>query len=182
MFTGVPALTISPAAGIWLTIRPFGSTGCGDAWPSVRSLVRSSASASLAFFFVMSGTLCLPVPTATRTATSVPFSTFSPAFGVCCRIVPAGALSSACSFLFGSSLRSASVSVFSASNVDFSPTTLGTSTVCGWLRRNRKSSSRSSASNGISHQGSHGFWRKTPCVGISGAVGVPEPPRPGSLS
>ena len=31
MFTGVPALTTSPAAGIWLEILPFGSTGCGEA-------------------------------------------------------------------------------------------------------------------------------------------------------
>ena len=35
---------------------------------------------------------------------------------------------------------------------------------------------------GISHHGSHAFWRNTPWVGISGAAGVAGPPRPGSLS
>ena len=35
---------------------------------------------------------------------------------------------------------------------------------------------------GISHHGSHAFWRNTPWVGSSGAAGAAGPPRPGSLT
>ena len=44
--TGVPCLTTSLAAGIWLEILPAGSIGWGEAWPSVRLLARSAFSAS----------------------------------------------------------------------------------------------------------------------------------------
>ena len=98
MFTGVPLLTISPGAGICVSISAFGSAPVGEAWPSVSFLSRSALSASVALFLVMSGTVTLPLPTATRIATGVPFSTSSPAAGVCLRTVPASTLSSTCVF------------------------------------------------------------------------------------
>ena len=168
MSTGVPALTISSAAGICDTILPSGSAGCGEAWPSVRFLSRSAFSASARFMPVMLGTLTLPEPTAIRTVTCSPFSALEPSAGVWPITVPAGTLSSSFSFWFGSSLRSALVSFSSALNADGSPTTFGTSTFCGRLRKSRNSSSASSSSTGISHHGSHGFCGTSPGSAAAG--------------
>ena len=77
------------------------------------------------------GTVILPSPTAISTATCSPFSAFSPAAGVWPMTEPAGALASTFSFGAGASLRSASVSFSSASNVDLAPTTSGTTTFLG---------------------------------------------------
>ena len=81
----------------------------------------------------------MPLPTATSIATSEFFSAFSPAAGVWLMTVPGGASVDTFSFVVGLSLSSASVSFFSASNVDFAPVTSGTTTFLG---RNRNSKQR----------------------------------------
>ena len=118
------------------------------------------------------GTSTLPLPTAISIATSESFSAFSPAAGVWPMTVPGGASVETFSFVAGASLSSASVSFFSASNVDFAPVTSGTTTFLG---RNRNSSSASRISSGTSsatHHGSHAFWRKTTWLGSSGICGA----------
>ena len=131
MLTGVPFLTISPAVGIWLSIGSLGSACGGEDCPSVRSFSRRILSASARLFFVMSGTVIFPLPTASSTTTGVCFLTFSPAGGVCLSTLPRAALSSTTVFWLGSSLRLALVSFSSAANADFCPTTFGTTTSCG---------------------------------------------------
>ena len=174
MSIGMPALTISSAAGICEEILPSGSAGCGEACPIVRLLSRSAFSASARFMPVMSGTLTLPEPTAIRTVTCWPFSVLAPSAGVWPMMVPGSTLSSTFSFWFGSSLRSALVSFSSALNADASPTIFGTMTFCGRLRKSRNSSSASSSRTGISHHGSHGFCVNVPWVGSSGPCGALE--------
>jgi len=133
MSTGVPRLTGSPAAGIWVWMRALGSIGCGEACPSVSSFSRRAFSASPAVFLVMSGTLTLALagPTATSTVTGDFFSALVPAFGVWPMIVPGLCLVSSCSFCSGSSLKLAAVSFSSALNADGWPTTFGTTSFCG---------------------------------------------------
>ena len=80
------------------------------------------------------GTVILPSPTAISTVTCSPFSAFSPASGVWLMTLPAGAFGSTFSFGEPASLSSASVSFFSASNVDLAPTTSGTTTFLGSSR------------------------------------------------
>ena len=127
------------------------------------------------------GTSILPLPTATSIATSESFFAFSPAAGVWPMTVPGGASVDTFCFVAAESLSSASVSFFSASNVDFAPVTSGTTTFLG-RNRNRNSASRiSSGTSRATHQGSHGFWRKTTWLGSSGIAAAGAPP-PGALS
>ena len=178
---GLPSVTTSSAAGIWLEIFAFGSGGCGCSWPIVSFFSRSVFSASAWVWPTTLGTWTLPLPIAIRSATSESFLAFSPASGVWPMTVPGGASVLTFSFGAGASLRSASTSFCSASNVDFEPVTSGTVTLRG---RNRNSSTASRISSGRSimiHQGSHAFWRKTTWLGCSGMLGEGVPP-PGTLS
>ena len=177
---GLPSVTTSSAAGIWLEIFALGSGGCGCSWPIVRFFSRSVFSASAWVLPTTLGTWTLPLPTAISIATSESFSAFSPAAGVCPITVPGGASVLTFSFGAGASLRSALTSFCSASNADVDPVTSGTATFFG---RNRKSSTASRISSGISimiHHGSHAFWRKTTWFGAAGCWATGAPP-PGSL-
>ena len=178
MSTGVPSLTTSPAAGIWLEIFLAGSGGCGDAWPSVSFLSRSAFSASGSFFPTIFGTVTSPLPTAISSETSESFSAVSPAAGVWPITVPGSASSVTSSFCCPASLSSASVSFCSASKADGEPTTSGTSTLRGSSMNRNTASAASSARTGISHHGSHAFWRNTPWEGSSGAAGAAAAPPP----
>ena len=131
MSTGAPSLTISFSAGIWLSIVPSGSGGVGAVLPIVRPLSRSAFSASERFMPTTLGTVSLPSPTAISTETCSPSSASSPAAGVWPMTEPAGALGSTFSFGAAASLNPASVSFFSASNVDLAPTTSGTTAFLG---------------------------------------------------
>ena len=181
MSIGAPSLTISFAAGIWLEILALGSGGCGETWPTVTSASRKILSASACVLPTTSGTSILPLPTAISIATSEFFSAFSPAAGVWPMTVPGGASVDTFSFVVGLSLSSASVSFFSASNVDFAPVTSGTTTFLG-RNRNRSSASRSSSGTSrATHHGSHALWRKTTWLGSSGIAAAGAAP-PGALS
>ncbi len=178
MSTALPSLTTSWAAGIWVLICAFGSTGCGVAWPSESPASRRIFSASPTVLPVTAGTVSLPSPMAIWIAISLPSSASSPAFGVWAITVPGGTFGSIFSFVPGASFIFASVITFSASNADFFPTTSGTVAFLG-RKRNSSSASRSSSGTTIaSHQGSHGFWRKTACVGRSGIDGGATAPAP----
>ena len=134
MLTGVPSLTTWSAAGIWLEIFFAGSSGCGEAWPSVSLRRRSTCSASLAVLPTMFGTVACPLPTATWSVTSEPFSAFSPAAGTCPITVPGSASLVTFGLVCAAALRPLSTSTFSASNVDLAPTTSGTVTFLGSSR------------------------------------------------
>ena len=102
MAIGVPSLTISLAAGIWLEILALGSGGCGETWPTVRFALRRIGSASACVLPTMFGTSILPLPTAISIATSESFSAFSPAAGVWPMTVPGGASVDTFCFVAGS--------------------------------------------------------------------------------
>jgi hypothetical protein len=181
MSTGAPSWTTSFSAGIWLAILPSGSAGAGEAAPSVSPASRRVFSASPGVLPTTLGTVTLPLPTATRIATSLSSSADSPASGVWPTTEPGVAFGSTFSLTCGASRSPASVIVCSASNADGLPITSGTSVFLG---RKRKRSRASSASSGITiatHHGSHGFWRKTAWLGSSGPVIGAAPP-PGILS
>src|SRR3954469_11270689 len=78
MLTGVPCLTTSLAAGIWLEILAFGSALGGEDWPRVSALPRRSLSASLAVSPTTLGTLTFPLWTAISTLTVVAFLALEP--------------------------------------------------------------------------------------------------------
>jgi hypothetical protein len=182
MSTGVPSLTTSFSAGIWLEIFLAGSVTCGDAWPSVRFFWRSTFSASATVRPTIFGTLTLPVPMATRIVTSESFLAFSPPAGVWPITVPGGWSLVTLTFCWEASLRFALVSCFSASNADLVPTTSGTTTFLGMSRSRKAISAASSSTIGTSHHGSHGFWRRMPWEGMSGICGAAAPPPPLRLS
>ena len=179
MSTGAPSLTTSFSAGIWLAILPSGSAGAGEAAPSVSPASRRVFSASPGVLPTTLGTVTLPLPTATRIATSLSSSAVSPAARrLARRRSPASAFGSTFSLTCGASRSPASVITCSASKADGLPITSGTLVFLG---RKRKSSRASRASSGMTiatHQGSHGFWRKTAWLGSSGPViaGAPAPP------
>ena len=178
MSTALPSLTTSWGAGICVLISAFGSTGWGVACPSESPASRRIFSASPTFLPVTAGTVSLPSPTAIWIATSVPSSASSPAFGVCAITVPGGTFGSTFSLVPGASFSLASVITFSASKADFLPTTSGTVAFFGRKRNSSSASSSSSGTTIASHHGSHGFWRKTACVGRSGIAGGAAAPAP----
>ena len=94
-------------------------------------------------------------------------------------IVPGVAFETS-SFLFGSSLRPASVGFFSASNIEVSSVIFGTRAVSGWLRR-RRNEQQEQGQQRDRPPGSHGRWRKTPWVGSSGAAGAAASAATGNL-
>ena len=105
MSIGLPSVTTSSAAGIWLEILAFGSGGCGCSWPIVSFFSRRIFSASAWFLPTTLGTWTLPLPIAISSATSESFFAFSPAAGVCPMTVPGGASVLTFSFGAGASLR-----------------------------------------------------------------------------
>ena len=183
MSIGVPALTISSAAGICEEILPSGSAGCGEACPSVRFFSRSAFSASSSFRPSMSGTLTLPEPTAIRIATGSPFSALAPSAGVWPMTVPARHLVVDLLLLVRVQLE-----------VGLGQLLLGlerrrprrppsgrarSAAGCG---RAGTAAARAAASTGISHHGSHGLCANVPWVGSSGPVGaLGRPPRRPSI-
>ena len=148
MFTGVPLLDdLARRRDLASRSAPSGRRRLGEAWPSVSFLSRSALSASEAVFLVMSGTLTLPLPTATRIATGVPFSTSSPAAGVCLRTVPGGALSSTCCLLVGVELEVGRGQLLLGRERRLLADDLGHDDVLRHRLRNSRNSSRSSSSS-----------------------------------
>ena len=136
-----------PAAGIWLLICRRVEAGCGDAGPRV-SFLRAQRLVGVAAVLpvTVGATVTLPSPMAVddvRRASS--FSTFCAGAGVWSITVPGWTLGSDWSPRSGRASGSASVSVFSASNGDFAPTTSGTVTFFGRQQVDQRSRAMSSS-------------------------------------